>query len=149
MSPVTRVITAGLLALGLVPGLLSAPGAVPAAHAVEYKHWGRAAAPDQELRRGCHDYRYHYRVNAPSHDWLIEIFVKSPTGKGLWTDNFTSQAPANDPEKARAHFEVCRASTRPGRHKLKMRVTWYDPDDLLHTPHTAWVRPTYFRLYRP
>lgn len=148
MSPVTRAITAGLLALGLVPGLLPTPAVVPAAQAVDYKKWGRAAAPDQHLIAGCHRYRFHYRVNAPTHDWLVEIFLVSPSGQGLGYKAYTSQAPDNDPERARRHFKVCRPSTSPGRHKLKMKVTWYYPSDPEHKPHVGWVRPTYFRLYK-
>ncbi|HWJ82202.1 MAG TPA: hypothetical protein VNS55_08195 [Nocardioides sp.] len=148
VSPVTRALASVLLGLGLVPGLLPVPAVVPAADAVTYHHWGRAAAPDQVLRRGCRNYRYHYRVNAPTNSWLVEIFLVSPTGKGLGYQVLNSQDGV-DPPKGRRHFRVCRSSTVPGRHKLRMKVTWYYPSDLEHTPHTGWVRPTYFRLTRP
>jgi hypothetical protein len=148
VSVVTRALVVVLLALGLVPGLLPGPGIAPAANAVTYHKWGRAAAPDQRLRAGCQDYRYHYRVHAPSHDWLIEVFLLNRKGAHLGYENYSSESPDNDPERGHGVFNVCRQSTVPGRHTLKMRVTWYDPNDLAHTPHRGWVRPTHFRLYR-
>ena len=144
MSTVTRALVALLVALWLVPGLLPGPGPVPAADAVTYHKWGRAAAPDQRLRSGCHDYRYHYRIKVPSNEWNAEVFLVNRKHVALGTQNFETP---DDGKRGHATFRVCRQSTVAGRHKLKMRVSWYE-NDPERTVHRGWVRPTYFRLYR-
>ncbi|GAA3823103.1 hypothetical protein [Nocardioides panacisoli] len=144
MSTVTRALVALLIALGLVPGLLPGPGLAPAANAADYKPWGRAAAPDQRLRAGCHAYRYHYRIKVPSNEWSAEVFLVNRKHVALGTQNLETP---DDEKTGHGTFRVCRASTVPGRHKLKMRVSWYE-NDPERTVHRGWVHPTYFRLYR-
>ena len=34
--------------------------------------FGHTNAPDRTLRRGCHDYRYHYVAKPKSGDWLLD-----------------------------------------------------------------------------
>jgi hypothetical protein len=115
------------------------------ADAVEYKRWGRAWAPDQPLRRGCHPVRFRYRIDPPTSDWVAEIFMVGPTGRRLaWVMKWDDFHPA----AGRDRFEICRCNTRFGVHKMRMRITWYENDPEA-TPHEGWVRPTRFRLYRP
>lgn len=119
----------------------------PATAAAAYEDWGRARAPDQVLRKGCNRYRFHYRVDPPhGQDWLAEIFLRRPDGVALGYKVYLTDKPDPDPARAWRRFEVCKSSTSFGRHKLSMKVTWFDEDD---DPHSGWVRPTYFRLKRP
>jgi hypothetical protein len=151
LSPRAAALVALVLALtSALTGLVPAPGGsvrAPSADGAAYQDWGRARAADQPLHRGCHRYRYRYRVTPPSGNagWLAEIYLSAPDGTRLGNHVWNSDS---DPARARRSFEICRQVTRYGRHKLSMRVTWFE-DDLDRTAHAAWVRPTYFRLYRP
>lgn len=120
----------------------------PATASVAYKDWGRARAPDQVLRKGCDRYRFHYRVDPPAaaEHWLAEIFLHSPDGTALGYKVYLSDKPDPDPLKAWRRFEVCKSSTSFGRHKLRMKVSWFERDE---TEHVGWVRPSYFRMTRP
>lgn len=120
----------------------------PATASAAYKDWGRARAPDQVLRKGCNRYRFHYRVDPPAaaEDWLAEIFLHRPDGTALGYKVYLSDKPEPDPLRATRRFVVCRNSTSFGRHKLRMKVTWYERDQ---TPHEGYVKPTYFRMLRP
>lgn len=138
------------LVLALVAVLVAAllalvPSASPRAEAVDYKPWGRVKAPDQALLMGCHRYVYRYRVHPPSEDWMLEIFLISPNGQPLAHEVYDG---AFDPNRDRRKWTICKASTTYGRHKLKAKVTWTE-DDVDMTAHVGWLRPSYFRLYRP
>jgi hypothetical protein len=147
VRPITRILALLLLATGLVVGAVPNPAGPSPASAVEYEDWGRARAPDQVLRRGCNKYRFRYRVNPPAgEDWLAEIFLVNPDGTALGYQAYQTDTPDPDPRVGRGRFTICKNSTRFGRHKLRMKVTWYDRED---APHPGWVRPTYFRLMRP
>ncbi|NYJ00963.1 hypothetical protein HNR19_001661 [Nocardioides thalensis] len=119
----------------------------PATESVSYKDWGRARAPDQVLRKGCNLYRFRYRVRPPAGEfWTAEIFLKRPDGVTLGHRFYNNDKPDPDPKRATRRIEVCKSSTWFGRHKLSMRVTWFDEDD---DPHSGWVKPSYFRMMRP
>ncbi len=151
ISPVRAVPTAidwlvVALAAVLVAALLAlVPSVSPRAEAVAYKPWGRVTAPDQPLLTGCHRYVYRYRIHPPSEDWLLEIFLVSPTGQPLAHEVYDG---AFDPNRARRKWTLCKASTTYGRHKLRAKITWTE-DDVDLTSHVGWLRPRYFRLYRP
>jgi hypothetical protein len=59
-----RVLTASTLTATLV-GVLG-----PATAGTS--RFGHVGAADRLLRPGCHHYRYHYVVEPPSDDWLLE-----------------------------------------------------------------------------
>ncbi len=145
-NALTALLTLGLT-LAVIFGITPAPSgsALAGTAAASYPDWGRARAADQALRSGCHRYRYRYRVTAPSDEWLVEIYLVKRSGQRLGAAAWHSTV---DPDRARRSFVICRSNTRFGRHKLAMKVTWFE-DDLDHTSHVSWVRPTYFRLYRP
>ena len=134
---VTALVTATVTAGTLVATSTSASAA--------YKKWGRISAPDQPLLRGCNKYFFRYRVNPPRDEWIAEMFVVTPDGLGLY---HTAKDSEFDPNRDKVRFTVCKPSTDYGRHKLRMKITWYE-DDPGQTSHTGWVKPRYFRLYRP
>ena len=109
------------------------------AQAVEYADWGRTAADNQRYRKGCHGYHYRYRINPPSSDWHLETRLLNPNGRKIAADLFHFDS---DPRRGRATFRVCGASTRPGRHTIRAKVT-FDAND-----REDRLRPSRFRLTR-
>ena len=122
----TRLLSAVLAALALVATLLTASAAVsPAAagadKASSASSWGSTSAKRQKLRTGCHSYKFSYRVDVPTDEWYAEITLISPDGEALASRDF--KAFAGDARVATRRFRVCDVSTRPGRHKITMKVT--------------------------
>jgi hypothetical protein len=121
--------------------------AVPDARAYETTY-GHVASADRQLREGCHGYRYHYVVKAPTDDWLFETRLIDPRGHHLGTADF---APGSDPANGHAHFTICDATTKPGTFTIRARLEWYDVPGPLGGPpteHVAWFEPAYFTLSR-
>lgn len=110
-----------------------------------YRPWGRLRAADRPLSAGCDTYAFRYRVDPPRDEWLAEMYVVSPDGVGLHHTVMDSEFHEN---RGRIRYTICKSSTRYGKHKLRMKITWYE-NDPADTKHTGWVRPSYFRLYRP
>ncbi|WP_121258561.1 hypothetical protein [Nocardioides ferulae] len=126
-----------------LPALALACTVLVAAPAQAHKDWGHTRAPDGTLKRGCNYYPYRYVVDPPRDDWQIETFLVDPRGRRLGSGTFDSDSEAN---RGKARWRLCRASTSPGRFKIRMKVTWYEVDG---EPHTGWVKPSYFRLRKP
>lgn len=126
-----------ILAMALLMGVLGAPA--QARTESRFKDWGSTAAPDRVLRFSCHDYYYHYVVDPPTNDWAAETFLVDPTGDTLTSGALDS---GSDPGRGRARFTICRPSTRPGKFKIRMKITYMDG----FTKHEGWVAPSYFRL---
>jgi hypothetical protein len=163
MTPVTRTVAAvvsTVLAVGLVSGppasaegaadqvgglvgtLLGPPADAPPSSR-DRSDFGRTSAPDGRLRRGCHNYPYRYRVTAPSDDWLLETFLRDPTGETIASGIFSSDS---DPRAQRTRFRFCRYNTRPGRFKIRALLHWYEP---FGAEHRIWLEPSRFTLRRP
>ncbi|MBZ5740236.1 hypothetical protein [Nocardioides mangrovi] len=104
--------------------------------------YGHTRAPDGTLRPGCHNYRYHYRVNSPTHDWTLETFLRDPRHDGLASGVFATDS---DPTSGPAHFRFCRYSTKPGRFTIKAHLHWYNGSG---EDHDVWLEPSHFRLSR-
>ena len=144
-----RSIAAAATALLLASGLIaSAPATMGAARYDETnpKTWGAVRAPDQVLKKGCHRYRYHYRVDVP--DWAAEVFVMRPNGSTILHDVVFV---ASEPRKGWRRFttDICKRSAPYGRYRIKMKVTW-NPDEGDPTPDNidGFVRTTSFRFTR-
>lgn len=143
----TRILSGVLAALALVATLLTASAAVsPTAAGAEKtssaSSWGSTAAKRQKLRTGCHSYKFSYRVDVPTDEWFAEITLVSPDGEAIASRDF--KAFAGDARAATRRFRVCDVSTRPGRHKITMKVTsQVDRDE-----RTQRSAPTRFRLVR-
>lgn len=121
------------------------PAAQPAAERHHYKPWGSTRAPVQVLRRGCHNYRFHYHIDLPPRaesGKAAEIFLKKPNGKPLASEAYLLP---QDPKKAWDTWRICRPSTSYGRHTMQMKVTFVDDND---QRVEGWVRPGHMRLVR-
>lgn len=122
-------VTAALTVVPAGPGL---------ANTSKYGHTG---SPDRVLRHGCHNYRYHYVVKAPTNDWTLETFLVDPRREKLSSGAFASES---DPRRGHGHWRICHTTTRPGTFKIKAKLTWYNGYD----GHKVWFKPSYFRLRR-
>ena len=135
-----------LLVLTATAALIALDGATTAwAWTTRYGHVG---APDRALQPGCHHYRYHYVVQAPGDDWLLETWLYDPRGKPRGSGAF---APGSDPRRGHGHFGVCRSTVVPGRFTIRARVAWYTPGMLptdTRVEHKRWFQPAHFRLHR-
>jgi hypothetical protein len=138
--PTVRHLALALVAVLLSSGLL-AWSSSPATAQTETVTWGKTSAPDQRFRKGCHHYKYRYRIDPPSQDWMLETFLRGPGGKQLASDGFLA---GNDPESQRTTFEVCGATTRPGRFTIRAKVTYRDGFE----EHVVKLRKTRFRIMR-
>lgn len=120
----------------------AASGSTTQARETGAASWGSTRAPDQVLRQGCRNYRYGYTITTPSDEWQAEVFVIDPKGRAVGSGVIDAGA---DDRRGIKTFRTCRASTTPGRFKLRMRVTY----TVGYEKHVGFVRPTYFRLTRP
>ncbi|MBS41637.1 MAG: hypothetical protein CMH83_00385 [Nocardioides sp.] len=125
-----------LVTAGLMTAVPDAADAHP-----RYYAWGTTAARDQKLKKGCHDYTYRYRIAAPTDEWAAEIFIKNKNGRFIASNAIDT---ASDPDRGALTFHLCRRSTAPGRHTIKMKITWQDGRD----QYDGWVPPTRFKLYK-
>ena len=134
-----RIAAALLLAGGL---LVSAPAAA------WDSDYGRSWRGDSVLRPGCHDYRFRYRVRPGTDDWSLELFLVDRDGAGLGTQVLDSDL---DPVRGRSAFEICGYTTRPGRFRIRGKLSIYEPGNLLspaEEPTVRWIEPARFRLRR-
>ena len=127
-----------LLAGALVAGALIAPAS--GSHDPRYRHWGSTDGRNAVLRFGCNNYKYTYVINPPDREWSAELFLDDPTGETLASaafDNFS------EPKRGSATWRICKPSTRPGRFKIRMKITTYVSSQDFRV---GWVEPSYFRL---
>jgi len=139
--PLTRLVTALVMALGLLVTTL------PASANAGSAEYGRAYRKDGVLRPGCHDYGFRYRVKpgnvAPGNDWLLELFLTDKRGKGVGAAVKDSEI---DPRRGHGTFTACRNTAVPGRFKIRGKLSVYDGFDLVDE---VWIKPGFFRLRRP
>lgn len=141
-SPARRLaVSASTLALTGTLLAVTGPPAQAAGEPGKPATWGSTKAPNQVLKRGCASYRYRYVVTAPTDQWAAELFLTGPGGRALAGPAF--DAGANRP-RAKAFFRLCAASLRPGRYKIRMKITYQDGYDQF----AGFVRPSTFRLTR-
>lgn len=141
--PLRTLLTALALALGLVSTTLTTPAIAGDGD------YGRTWRKDGTLRQGCHGYRFAYRVrpaavlDGADDDWAAEFFLVDPRGRGLGTVAKDSDI---DPRRGSARFRVCRETTRPGRFRIRGKLSVYD-DGILEGE--VWIKVGRFRLRRP
>ena len=123
-----------LVALALGCGVLVAAPAT--AWDADY---GRVWRGDGVLQSGCHDYAFRYRVRPGPHDWSAEFFLIGPGREGLGTVNRLS---GHARKKGHGKYEVCRVSTRPGKFRIRGKLTVIRG----YEREKHWVRPAHFRL---
>lgn len=145
--PLRRTLAVIATALLLVVGLGSATpttagpknGPVP---------WGWTKSGNHTLKPGCHRYAYRYRIKAPTRSWMAEIQLLNRKGVRIASDALFSES---DPARGRRNWstEICRNSTVPGKHVIRMRVTYaVDPDHSMFTTRSGFVKNTRFRMRR-
>jgi len=144
-GPVTRALarltTAALVAgLGAV-GTVGATSAPASAALVVDKSWGRTAAPDGVLGKGCKKYAYRYKLTLPTDDWEMDLVIKDPTGDQVASAYLLSDS---EPPKGKRWFRLCRASTKPGKFVIRAKVSSWDgwAEDERRLPNSS------FRLRR-
>jgi len=100
---------------------------------------GRLWAGDKWLKRGCHNYKYQYQVTSSADDWLLEVFLKDPTGETIASNTKDSYV---NPKRGSGTFRFCRNNTRPGKFKIRGKLTRYDA----HGQYVGWVQRGVFRM---
>jgi hypothetical protein len=101
---------------------------------------GSVHSGDGVLERGCQTHPYRYRVRPRGSEWSLEVFLINPAGKRLATGY---EWKGKDPRRGRGRFEFCSQTTRPGRYKVRSRLTWEDG-----RYHEKWLEPRTIRLHR-
>ena len=137
-SMIARAGTTALLA-----GLLVVATPTTSEAARDYKPWGSVAMKNYVLKAGCHRYAYRYEITVPNDEgWTAEIFFISPDGTGLAANTIDS---GSQKDQGTRRITVCRPSTSYGKHKIKMKVSYSEGDDVT----TGRVKPTHFRFLSP
>ncbi len=104
---------------------------------------GTLTARNGRLRRGCHRYGYRYSVYSPYGDWMLELKVVDPRGKAVHAMTFMS---IRGPEAGPVRYTLCRRGTRPGKFRVRGKLTWYDDPSV---PNVVNLPPAVFRLRKP
>lgn len=126
------VLIAALLLTLLAP---PAEGAAPG--------WGTVSARDGVLKKGCRTHPYRYALTPPEGDWALETFLVGPGGEHLASDQLVV---GHDPVAGTKRFRICRATTRPGRFRVRALLHVDNgPDESLET----WLPTASFRLRPP
>ncbi|GGO74631.1 hypothetical protein [Nocardioides deserti] len=120
LAPLVRILLAALVLPGAL--VLGAAPAVAAPLPVE-PSWGKTAAPNAVLAKGCKKYVYRYRLTLPTDDWEVDLVIKDPRG-----DKIASAYLLSDSEETRGKrwFRVCGPSTKPGRFTIRAKVSSWD-----------------------
>ena len=127
----------GLLALAPAPAGASAAGS-DAVH----PEWGRTAAADATVRKGCRGYAYSYALTPPDGDWALETFLIGPHGKQYGSGYFQT---VSDPLTGTGAWRLCLHSTRGGRYTIRALLSVQNGADY----YAGWLPDTTFRLRKP
>ena len=135
---------------------------LPSAAVAGDVRYGRTHRADGVLHSGCHVYRFHYRLHPDAvlegrhngHSWAAEFFLTDPRREGIASDVKEYQA---DPRRGVGRFKFCNYSTRPGRFRIRARLTVKHtscstpiatPFTCTEHKKTVWIQPSRFRLRR-
>ena len=132
------VLTAGLLAATPPASALPDPG--DELHSLEHvRATGSVHSSDGTFERGCQSHPYRYRVRPRGSDWSLELFLIGPRGKQVSTGY---EWKGSDPKRGSGRFGFCSQATRPGKFRVRSRLTW--DDGMEHQkwlePRTIWLR---------
>lgn len=135
--------TRRLVALFATAATVMALAVAPAAGAHDSEViGGNTAALDATLQKGCHRYYFAYVVQVPTEDWSMEISIVDRQGNAVASFAFLGPL---DPKTQTTGFTLCRASTVPGKFRIRSVLNWYDDPA---EPIAAHVPVTRFRLAR-
>jgi hypothetical protein len=137
-----RTLIARTATVALAGSLLVVASPGPSDADREARSWGTISSKNHVLKRGCHFYTYRYRITAPNDDWSAEVFLVRPDGVGLASDAIDTLP---NPDRGRRTLQVCNASTTPGTHKLRMKVTY---NVNTREQRAGFVDPDRFRFLR-
>jgi len=137
------VLLAGLLAAATTVVTPAAPSRAHRTALLTDEVVGTTSAPSGTLRNGCRRYSYTYAVQVPTEDWTLEISIVDRRGQGVASFAFIGPA---DERTQTPEYRLCRASTVPGRFRIRAKLNWYDDPS---TPRLVPVPVTHFRLARP
>lgn len=142
--PCTVLLT-GLLAAASTVVTLAAPSHAVGSAALRTDDVAGAttSAPSGTLRSGCRRYSFTYAVQVPTEDWTLEVSIVDRRGHGVASFAFIGVA---DEKTQASQYRLCRASTVPGKFRIRARLSWYDDPS---TPIPVPVPVTRFRLARP
>jgi hypothetical protein len=147
-----RLLTAGLLALGLPLGLAPvAPASADEPTPAQFAAMGSTHAPAYRLPPGCHWYSYSYRISPPEPDWSLETFISDAGGVAQASDVMLSGA---DPTSGTKRFQLCASNTdAPGLFTIRARLTYrhYATMPLFDDTrdYSGWVTTSHFRVTKP
>ena len=121
-----------VLAMGLVTVLATLTGAVVGgspAHAAQAG--GHTHGDSGRLQRSCRTYTYDYRVRTPYDDWTLETTILDRDGEAVHADAFIGKPgrPGDRRIGRDVEYRLCRYATRPGRFRIRAKLTWYDHSD--------------------
>jgi hypothetical protein len=133
-----------LLALCLPSAGVPTSAAASAARADKATAWVRS--PDHGvLKKGCSGHRYRYAVDVPDgkgDSWALEVFLLDSSGRAVASSYEIKGA---DAVRGKGRLAFCSLNVRPGRYKVKGRLTWAHYSDTT----VSWTKPVRVRLQRP
>ncbi|WP_372736756.1 hypothetical protein [Nocardioides sp.] len=106
-----------------------------------HPEWGETAAKNRVLRKGCHNYKYTYKITPPHGDWGLETYLIGPGGKRLGSG---VMAIGMDPKSGKDKFRICKATTRPGVFKIRAKLSVQEWTGKNY--QEGWLPVTKFRL---
>lgn len=115
----TAILVAGLGAVGTVAATPTPAGAA----LVVDESWGKTAAPDGVLAKGCKKYAYRYKLTLPTDDWEMDLVIKDRTGNQVASAYLLSDS---EPPQGKRWFRLCGASTKPGKFVIRAKVSSWD-----------------------
>jgi hypothetical protein len=146
VGAVTPALTLGLL--GLVP---AAPASAAEPTPAQFRAMGSTHAPAYRLPRGCHWYRYSYRVSPPEPEWSLEIVIADAAGVAQASDVMLSGA---DATAGTRRFQLCASNTAaPGMFTIRGKLTYrhYATMPLVDQTrdYSGSISTSHFRVTKP
>lgn len=143
IGPVAFALAAAFVPAAALSPAAAQPALVARYSTAQYKSFGSTGAPDRALPppHRCRDYHYHYVVRPRTADWLLEIRLLDPRGRGLLSDIQISGA---DPKKGQGTSRICTSNTVAGTFVMRSKLTLRHGND----QQTGYVRRGTFRLHR-
>ncbi|MDN4163559.1 hypothetical protein [Nocardioides abyssi] len=136
-----RLLLAALLGVLAVPGSL-ALSTSPAGAAVPVEpSWGKTAAPNGVLAKGCKKYPYRYKLTLPTDDWEVDLVIKDRRGNKVASAYLLSDS---EQPQGKRWFRLCGPTTVPGKFVIRAKVSSWDgwEEDERRLPNSS------FRLRR-
>jgi len=129
---------------GLPASAAPAPPAATVGAATDSKATAWVRSPHHGLlKKGCRGHRFRYGVTSPKGDsWALEVFLIDKKGRRVAS---SYKASGGDAAKGKGRLVFCSLQVRPGRYKVKGRLTWshYSQEAV------TWTKAVRVKLRRP